>query len=160
MRLTPNRLRSNLDRDSAGPEGYRDRSPLDSAQKAHGQTDKGIAVSHLLHLVRTRITNLCSGPATLTRLRITDQLTAKRLQRGTSLKLRREQINRTVESSSGNLVTGLRVERTHRVSTFGQHEKSHLLRRDTNLANGSNILRHDLPHKRFGLLSRRNRNRR
>ena len=138
MRITPNRLRSDADRDSASPEANRHRTPLDSTEKANRQTDKGITVTNLLHLVRTRVTNLGSGATTLTRLTVTEKFTTQRLKSGTCLGLRREKVNRTIKGGSRNLVTGLCVKRTHRVSTLGQHHESNLLRRDANLAGGLN----------------------
>ena len=145
MRITPNRLTSGLDRDSAGPEANRHRSTLDSTEKADRQTDKGITVTNLLHLVGARITNLCSGATTLTRLRIAEKLRTQSLQTLTMLRLRSEEIHRTIKGGSSNLVTGRAVKALHTRRPLRQHEKSNLLRRDANLASGNVILGHGLP---------------
>jgi hypothetical protein len=82
MRLTPNRLTSALYRDPVTSERHRDRTPLDSTQKAHGQTDEGITVTDLLHLVRARLSHLGSGATTLPGLAITQQLRPESFQSG------------------------------------------------------------------------------
>jgi len=159
MRITPNRLTSSLYHDPVAAKRDRYHIALDSTKKAHGQTDKGITVANLLDLIVAVLTDLCSGATTLTGLRITQQFRTQSFQSVASLGLRSEQIHRTVKGCSRDLVTGRVVQLLHSSSTLGQHEESHLLRRDANLANGIDILRHSVPHKRSGLLSHRDRDR-
>jgi hypothetical protein len=133
---------SSLDADHTIVEGHGGGSTLRQTKERDGQTDERIGISYLLNLVSTRFTDLCRRTATFTRSTLTKQIGAQGFQGFTNGGLSRKEINGSVKRSGCNLTTGLRVKRGNRIRTLGQSEESHLLRRDANLTNGGDILRH------------------
>jgi len=136
MRITPNRLTSELDRDHTVAKADSYRLTLQGAEQTDRQPDERIRVAHLLCLVHARLANLCGRTTTLASFTTTQQGITQAFKGFTLLWLRGEQFNGTVEGRCGNLTTGLVVQAFNTDRTFRQHKKGNLLRRDADLADG------------------------
>lgn len=136
--------RSRLDGDPVTVERNRYRSPLDSGEKAHGQTDERITVADLLHLVGAGLANLGSGTATFTGSIIPEQIGTHTGKSRGGFRLACEQFNGSVKRRGSDLGTGLCVQGRNGVRSFRQREKRNGLGGDANLASGSGVVGHGL----------------
>jgi hypothetical protein len=145
---------SNSYNDTTIMKGNRCGCTLGKTKQRNRETDEGIHIVHLLNLVGTRIANLGSGTPTGAGFIIAKQICTDGGKRRLRFRLRSKEINRTVKGGGSNLVARLIVKRRDSGDTLGESQKSNLLRRDANLANGSGSIQslHVLPRFNVSLL--------